>query len=350
MPNVGRSLSPAASAVQGSAPPKARPASLPGSGVIDVSVCIANWNCCALLRACLQSLNSQLHGVQLETIVVDNGSTDGAADMVAREFPEVLLIRNDSNLGFAQASNQAAERARGRYLFFLNNDTIVPAGAVRRLLEFAEEHPEIGMLGPLLRDCHGWPQVSYRVHPTATTLLHRLSLFRWTGLLRQRYLRYRRRAFDPTTTRPVEILMGAALFMPQAVFFAAGRWDEHYQFGGEDLDLSFQVRRHMPIMYYPEVEIIHHGRMSTRQHIGHASTQIMIGLARYLRRTGCPGPVLAAYKLVVLLDTPVQLIEKYLQYLWRRLLGRKNKAQKSWLAFRGLWHFLTNGLGPFLRA
>ena len=73
---------------------------------VDVSVCIANWNCREMLRACLESLHDQSQGVRLETIVVDNGSTDGAADMVAREFPETILIRNRSNLGFARANNQ----------------------------------------------------------------------------------------------------------------------------------------------------------------------------------------------------------------------------------------------------
>src|SRR5437868_15373321 len=89
------------------------------NGPIDVSVCIANWNCRELLRACLESLHDRPQGVRLETIVVDNASTDGAAEMVAREFPEVILIRNSTNRGFSRANNQAARRASGRYLFFL---------------------------------------------------------------------------------------------------------------------------------------------------------------------------------------------------------------------------------------
>jgi hypothetical protein len=82
---------------------------------VDVSVCIVNWNGREVLQACLESLR-QPQGARLEVIVVDNGSTDGAADMVARDFPEVALVRNDHNAGFARGNNQAARLARGRYL------------------------------------------------------------------------------------------------------------------------------------------------------------------------------------------------------------------------------------------
>src|SRR5262249_39834308 len=84
-----------------------------------VSVCIANSHCRYLLRGCLRSLTSRRQGVRLEVIVVDNASTDGSADVVEREFPRVSLIRNDVNAGYARACNQAAQVARGRYLFFL---------------------------------------------------------------------------------------------------------------------------------------------------------------------------------------------------------------------------------------
>jgi GT2 family glycosyltransferase len=317
---------------------------------VDVSVCIANWNCRDLLHACLESLHGQPQGVRIETIVADNGSTDGAADMVEREFPAVLLHRNATNAGFARANNQAALRARGRYLLFLNNDTLVPYGALRRLVDYADAHPEVGMVGPRLRDAEGKPQVSYRQRPTATTLLHRTSLLRWTGLLRTAYRRYRRQSFDSQTTRPVEVLMGAAVLVPQNVFIACGGWDENFTFGGEDLDLSARIGQRYQLMYYPDVEITHFGRVSTRQHIGYASSNMAIGFLRYLRKCGYSRTVLLLYKLIVTLDTPLQIIGKGLQYLWRCLRGRHSKAQKSLLALRGQLHFLISGLVPFWRA
>ncbi len=319
------------------------------SARIDVSVCIANWNCRDLLQACLHSLLDQPQGVRVETIVADNGSTDGAPEMVAREFPEVILHRNPTNVGFARANNQAAQHARGRYLFFLNNDTVVPPGALGRLVDYAEAHPEVGMIGPRLRDGQGQPQVSYRQRPTAGTLLHRTSLLRWTGLLRRAYRRYRRQDFDAETTRPVEVLMGAAMLLPRDVFFRCGGWDEDFCFGGEDLDLSTRVGQHYPIVYHPGVEITHFGRVSTRQHIGYASSNMAIGFLRYLRKCGYSWPVLTLYKLVVTLDAPLQVAGKGLQYLWRCLRGQHAKAEKSRLAMQGQAYFLLRGLPAFWR-
>ena len=317
---------------------------------VGVSVCIANWNCRDLLRTCLQSLLDQPQGVRLEVIVVDNDSADGAAQMVEEEFPEVLLLRNPHNAGFATANNQAARRAQGRYLFFLNNDTVVPAGALARLVDFAEAHPEAGIIGPSLRDGNGHVQVSYRQHPGLGTLLHRTSLLRVTGLLHGVYQRYRREDFDPLTTRRVDVLMGAAMLIPRTVFEECGGWDGSFAFGGEDLDLSARVGSRHGIFYHPAVEITHFGRASSRQHIGYVSSNMAVGFVRYLRKCGYSEATLWLYKAVVTVDAPLQLLGKALQYSWRRFRGQHAKAQKSLLALRGTQHFLARGLTPFWRA
>ena len=347
MPNDTAPVSPAAPGLIRS--PRRRPPQ-PADELIDVSVCIANWNCRELLRACLVSLRGHLQGVAVEVIVIDNASTDGAADMVAREFPHVVLHRNPTNAGFARANNQAAELARGRYLFFLNNDTVVPRGTLRRLLDYSDANPGVGMVGPRLRDGAGQVQVSYRQRPTLSTFLHRTCLFRWTGLLKRSYLRYRRQEFDPGATRSVEVLMGAAMFLPREVFFTCGAWDEDFAFGGEDVELSTRVGRHYQVVYLPSVEITHYGRVSTRQHIGFASTNMAIGFVRYLRKSGCSRAGLTFYKVVVTLDAPLVLADKAVQYVCRRLCGRREEARKTLLALRGTGHFLLKGLGPFWKA
>jgi GT2 family glycosyltransferase len=315
-----------------------------------VTVCIANWNCRALLRRCLESLFAQDQGVPFEVVVVDNGSTDGAAEMVAADFPQVELVRNRDNRGFSIANNQAAALARGRYLFFLNNDTIVPAGTLRQFLEFAEANPSVGMVGPRLRGSDGAFQISYRRRPTLAALLHRVSLLRWTGLFRRAYYDYRRDTFDPEGVRSVEVLMGAAVFLPRSVFEDSGRWDEQYRFGGEDIDLSTQVGRARPLVYVGNVEVVHYGRVSSRKNIGFAAPNVAIGYVRYFRKAGASPAALWVYKALVTIDAPVQCAGKLLQGAVRLATGRPEKAKKSWLAARGLWHFMRNELVRFWRA
>lgn len=316
----------------------------------DVSVCIANWNCAGLLRRCLQSLLDQDQGAPFEVIVADNGSTDGAADLVAAEFPQVVLIRNRDNRGFARASNQAAAVARGRFLFFLNNDTLVPANCLRQLRDLADARPEVGMFGPRLRGGDGAFQISYRRRPTLGALLHRVGLLRWTRLFRSAYYEYRRDTFDPTQAREVEALMGAAVFLSRAAFDRAGRWDEAYGFGVEDIDLSTQVGRSGPVLFVPDVEVVHYGRAAGRANINFAAPNVAIGYVHYFRKCGTNPLALWAYKALVTLDAPLQLTQKLCEAGWRRLTGQRAKARKSLVAARGLWAFLRRELVRFWKA
>ncbi len=320
------------------------------AAAIDVSVCIVNWNGREMLGDCLESLLRQPQGVRVEVIVVDNASTDGAPEMVAEAFPEAVLVCNGWNAGFARANNQAAARARGRYLFFLNNDTVVPPLALKQLLDFAEANPHVGMIGPRLRGGDGQFQASYRPRPTLGALLHRTLLLRPTGLFRRAYRRYRREEFDPHRPRQVETLMGAALFLRREVFRRCGPWDEDFTFGAEDLHFSDRVGRHHPLLFLPDVEITHYGGVSTRRHMNYVTAARAAGFAQYLRKSGYPPAALLAYKLVITLDAPVQLAVRGLQYLSRRLRGRSPHARRALRAWKGARHFLARGLLPFWRA
>jgi GT2 family glycosyltransferase len=315
-----------------------------------VSVCIANWNCRDLLRDCLRSLEARRQGVRLEVIVVDNASTDGAAGMVAREFPAVVLVCNGHNAGFARANNQAAARARGRYLFFLNNDTVVPPGALARLCRFARARPSVGLVGPCLRDRDGRVQASARQRPCVAALLHRITLLRWIGLFRGAYRGYRGRDVVPETTTPAEVLMGAALLMPRRVYRDVGGWDEGYEFGGEDIDLCARVSRRHEVLYHPEVEITHLGRASSRQCPGWSGAQTLIGITHSLRQTGTGRWALAGYKLALTLDLPLQGLVLVGRYLWARLRRPGKQAERAWQDLCGLGWFVRHGLGAFWRA
>jgi len=315
-----------------------------------VSVCIVNWNCRELLRRCLASLFDQDQGVPFEVVVVDNASSDGAVDDLEREFPEVVLIRNVTNRGFSRGNNQAAAASSGQYFFFLNNDTEIAPHTLADFVAVAERVPNAGMIGPKLLGPRGEVQISYRTRPTLGAMLHRIGLLRWTGLFRKAYARYRRDQFDPNGERSVEVLMGAAVFLPRAIFEAAGRWDEGYDFGAEDLDLSTQVGRYGTVHFCSDIEVLHHGRVSSRENIGFAAPNTAIGFVRYFRKAGTAPIALTLYKALVTADLPCQLFGKLAQGAWRYLGGRKLKAKKSWNAAGGLWHFLRRDLGRFWAA
>ena len=317
---------------------------------IDVSVCIANWNCIELLRKCLHSLFDNPQGATFEVIIADNGSTDGAAEMVAEEFPQVALLRNADNRGSAVACNQAARGPRGRFLFFINNDTEIPADTLRRLLERAEANPGAGMLGPRLREPSGAIQIAYRRRPTIPALLHKLSILRWTRLFRRAYTRYRRQTFDPNGVRPVEVLMGPAVLLSREAYDEVGGWDERYRFGVEDIDLSAMVNQRREVVYAGDVEIVHHGRASSRTNVGFAAPSVVTGYVQFFRKSGSGRWSLFWYKLAVTLDAPVQLVGKVVEAAGRRAAGQKRNATRSWAAARGVWAFLRHELVRFWRA
>jgi N-acetylglucosaminyl-diphospho-decaprenol L-rhamnosyltransferase len=321
-----------------------------------VSVCIVNWHCRELLRACLASLTSAAvafgrNGVDtLEVIVVDNGSTDGAAEMAASEFPDVQIIRNGGNAGFARANNQAAAAATGDYLFFINNDTEVAAEAVEALVDSLDANPDAMLVGPRLRGRDGRPQISHRRKPTVSTFLHRTWLGRWAGLFRGGYREFRRRTLAASVPADVEVLIGAAVMMRRADFDDLGGWDEDFAFGGEDLELCHRAWHKGRVVFCPQAEIVHHGSVSTQANVVFATPRIAAGFVQYFRKTGASPRELFWYKLLVTLDAPLQLLARTVQCLLRLATGRTRQARKSWNAVRGTLAFLTRGLAAFWRA
>src|ERR1035438_365417 len=133
----------------------------------DLSIIIVSYNTSKLLDECLESIHTGTGRPALEIIVVDNASSDASPDMVARKWPLVRLIRNSGNQGFAKANNQALRTCRGRYAILLNSDTQVRGDALERMLGFMDTHPDVGILGPQLRNSDGTLQPSGNRMPSA---------------------------------------------------------------------------------------------------------------------------------------------------------------------------------------
>src|SRR5439155_12254163 len=128
---------------------------------MDVSISVVSYNTRDLLADCLRSISAATHDLSYEVIVVDNASADGSADMVAAEFPDVQLVRNSENRGFAAANNQALSHARGCYVLLLNSDARLRPGAINEMAGFLDAQPTVGVVGGQLFNADGSFQSSY---------------------------------------------------------------------------------------------------------------------------------------------------------------------------------------------
>jgi N-acetylglucosaminyl-diphospho-decaprenol L-rhamnosyltransferase len=228
----------------------------------DVSIIIVSWNTSRLLESCLRSLNSRDSGIALEVIVVDNGSDDDSVAMVRRRFPEVQLIANGKNVGFAQANNQGIVRSSGRHVMLLNSDTEVQPGAIETLVGFLETHQEVAAVGPYLLNTDGSLQPS--CHPILTPEREFWRLAFLDELVP--VATYPMGRWDASTPRQVEVIKGACLVMRRAVLDQIGLLDERYFIYSEEMDLCLRIARAGWQLYWvPSARVVHHGAASTKQ-------------------------------------------------------------------------------------
>jgi GT2 family glycosyltransferase len=225
---------------------------------ITLSICIVNWNTRELLRACLQSIYRYPPDAPFEVIVVDNASRDGSADMARTEFPQVVLIANAENLGYARGNNQAIQQAQGDYILLLNPDTEVFPDTLNRALAFLQAHSEAGAIGAKQLFPDGRVQPSVRGFPTPANLLWEVS-----GLARlfPRALGgYRMRAFTYDRVAEVDQPMATFLMVRRAVVEQVGLMDEAFPLFFNDVDWCYRIKQAgWRIYFVPEVQILHYG-------------------------------------------------------------------------------------------
>ena len=195
-----------------------------------LSIVIVNWNGAHLLAPCLEPLRAD----DFEVVVVDNGSSDESLELLAQRFPNVSVIANPDNCGFARASNQGLHQATADTVLFLNNDTMPSTQVLMDLIDFLAKHPEVGIVGPTLAYPDGRRQPSCGPGPNlltellARTLLHRLL----PGV----------RALAPTRDCRVDWVTGAALAIRRNLALELGGFDEEMFMFYEDLDLCARAR------------------------------------------------------------------------------------------------------------
>ncbi len=221
-------------------------ASAPAHSRFKASIVIPVFNNIELTRQCLTTLASVTTMPDYEVIVVDNASTDGTAEFLAALGGDVQVIRNQANYGFAVASNQGAKAARGEFLVFLNNDTIPTEGWLHALVDEVERHPEVAVVGSKLLYEDG-------------TIQHAGVAF--SRIVFTPYHIYRKFPADSPMVnrrREFQCVTAACMLVRRDVFEQAGRFDEGFKNGFEDVDLCLKIREHgWRIMYRPDSVVYH---------------------------------------------------------------------------------------------
>jgi GT2 family glycosyltransferase len=233
---------------------------------MDLSIIIVTWNSQEYIRNCLDSIFLSSGNFSSEVIMVDNGSSDQTAEIVEEFYPQVNLIQNKTNLGYAKANNQGLEEAKGEYILLLNPDTQVLEDALFLMYELMEQNPKVGALGPKLLNPDKSVQPSCREFPTFSTLV-----WEFSGLSRlfprsKTFGRWRMGYFDFDKAREVDQPMGSCLMLRKETLENVGIFDENFEIFFNDVDLCYRIKKSgWKIYFYPEAKVIHHKGASTRK-------------------------------------------------------------------------------------
>jgi N-acetylglucosaminyl-diphospho-decaprenol L-rhamnosyltransferase len=292
---------------------------MPDAPPPDLSIIIVSWNVRELLRGCLASLTVDDGRWTIETpspivyrlsaieiIVIDNASSDGSAAMVAAEFPQVRLIANADNLGFTGGNNQGIVVAQGRYVFFLNPDTVVIDDALATMVAYMEAHPDVGVIGPQLRYGDGSLQSSRRRFPTFGSALFESTPLAWHWPDNPWARRYRMEdrgtgsreqeaggreqgevaaGLLAHTGQEVDWLVGAALMTRRTVLDQVGGFDEEYFMYSEELDWCRRVKMAgWRVLHLQSAQIVHYEGKSSEQVVAARHIRFQTSKVRYFRK------------------------------------------------------------------
>lgn len=232
-----------------------------------LSVIIVSYNVYPFLDNCLQSVIQSLKGIEGEIIVVDNASVDRTPALIAEHYPQVVLLANHENVGFAKANNQGIGVSQGQYVLLLNPDTILAEDTLMTCVQFMDQHPDAGAVGVRMTDGSGrYLPESKRGLPTL-----RASFMKMTGVYKifptsSWVNSYYQGHIPENTIAKIEVLTGAFMFIRSSALQKAGLLDEDFFMYGEDIDLSYRILRSGYNIYYlPTTSIIHYKGESTRK-------------------------------------------------------------------------------------
>lgn len=233
---------------------------------MKLSVVIVNYNVSHYLLQCVDSLSHALRGIDSEVIVVDNHSRDNSIALLRHHHPEVRIVENLHNLGFAKANNIAIRQSHGEYVLLLNPDTIVSESAVKGVISFLDSHPEAGSAGVRMLNADGSvaPE-SRRGVPTPMTAFYKLSGLCGMFPKSRRFGRYYLGHLPWDSPQQIEVVSGAFCMLRASVLKKVGLLDEDYFMYGEDIDLSYRILKSGATNWYVPETILHYKGESTHK-------------------------------------------------------------------------------------
>lgn len=233
---------------------------------IDVSIIIVNWNTCDILQDCLKSVYEQTKDLSFEVIVVDNASSDDSVEVIKRDFPQVVLIENPENRGFATANNQGVAISKGRYILLLNSDTVVLDGAIQKTIAFADRHPEAAVVGCKVLNPDRTIQPTCFVFPSLLNLFLSAT-YLYKVFHRSRFFGQERMTWwDRSDVRGVDVVTGCFMLVRREAIDQLGMMDEEYFMYAEETDWCYRFKKAgWKILFTPDPQIIHLGGQSSQK-------------------------------------------------------------------------------------
>lgn len=271
---------------------------------MNLSIIIVNWNTKKLLVECIDSIYASHPITEFDIWVVDNASSDGSPEMIRDRYPDVNLIVKRENIGFARANNQAFQHCEGKYILLLNPDTVVEPNAIEDLVQFLDETPNAGMVGPRLLNPDKSLQISAFPIPTLSKEFWRM--FHLDTFVP--YANYPMDKWDLDAVREVDSLLGACMLIRREALGNIGLFDEEYFIYSEEVDLCTRLKKGGWQLYWlPSAAVVHYGAESTQQVAEEMFLRLYAGKILYFRKHHSNFSVLV-YKLILFLATVSRLL------------------------------------------
>jgi hypothetical protein len=304
---------------------------------MDLSIIIVNWNSAHYVMKCLPTIYSETKGLELEIIVVDNASYDDCEQIIKNEFPDVIFVQSNENVGFAKANNLGFKYSSGKTLLFLNPDTEVIGSAFNQMFSFLQSTPDAGAAGCKLLNSDLSLQTSC-VQPYPTILNQVLNI----EYLKRQCPKLKLWGIMPlfgknNTPTKVGAVSGACLMIKKKIFEQIGTFSTDYFMYSEDIDLCYKVWKNgWNIYYVPTVKVIHHGGTSSSQNSVSSFSSVMIHESRWRFFRKTKSEIYSqAYRLAMLSSSFIRIGMLLFSWPIMKIYGKNSSievALKKWRA------------------